>query len=576
MKMSLSLRLKLVCLTYLSINILAKLENSEIKHTEIDLSDNNNRFSNFESKLFYNNEDQLSYDKVLKGPKKGLEFLKFEDPIMSKMSNVDVCDGRQDPSKPNFYYFLPSTLAILKKEGDIIEYSNKCFKHNKVTLQKLSKEKLVFTISSNEPKHLFCTDNYWFSTSNIHHLNFIFSKGDHQFSIINLSQDDLDEISVNGLKIFGFCDGFFTFLESFFMTLKLYIGGLGKDPGAVLPILKPEVPEYMAKSNLDFLARFVNFKPTSRGIYGNKILEIDEKEIKTGDFISIYRLDGLDPLIMFGTGSHSGHSAVACWIDGELYILESQDGWYWPKRGIQRNKWKTWIQWAYNADFNVAILPLREEIRQKLNVEKALEWFTSGIEGLPYGYHNFIYSWIDTPGGNYPEIITADSVLSVFSVLEKISRNTSDTIMTEGLNMRLNTKGLTLPQIVAEASRRGITFGELLSITETEGWEYHDGKSYVCSCFVVGFWKAGGLFDGLEINATEFTPKDVYQLDFFDLDYKDRRPEACKDADPDLPYCQVIGKYKLYLDNYSKIQPYDHMNEKCSSVPPEYYRPDNC
>jgi hypothetical protein len=142
--------------------------------------------------------------------------------------------------------------------------------------------------------------------------------------------------------------------------------------------------------------------------------------------------------------------------------------------------------------------------------------------------------------------------------------------------MRLGTKGLSLPQISAEAARRGIEFGELLAMPEVEGWEYHDGKSYVCSCFVVAFWKAGGLFDGLEINSTEFTPKDVYQLDFFDLDYKEKRPQACKDADPDLPYCQVMGKYQVKLDGYNTIKPYSHMNEKCSSLPPEYSRPDNC
>jgi hypothetical protein len=48
-------------------------------------------------------------------------------------------------------------------------------------------------------------------------------------------------------------------------------------------------------------------------------------------------------------------------------------------------------------------------------------------------------------------------------------------------------------------------------------------------------YKAAGLFDDLEINATEFTPRDVYSLDFFDLNYQ--RPQACIDADPDLPYC---------------------------------------
>jgi hypothetical protein len=35
------------------------------------------------------------------------------------------------------------------------------------------------------------------------------------------------------------------------------------------------------------------------------------------------RLDGLDEIIMYGTGSHVGHSTMALRFDGELYIVES-------------------------------------------------------------------------------------------------------------------------------------------------------------------------------------------------------------------------------------------------------------
>jgi hypothetical protein len=43
-----------------------------------------------------------------------------------------------------------------------------------------------------------------------------------------------------------------------------------------------------------------------------------------------------------------------------MQVVESQDGWYWPKHGIQRNKWSVWKQWAQNCDMNVAVLPLTE------------------------------------------------------------------------------------------------------------------------------------------------------------------------------------------------------------------------
>lgn len=101
-------------------------------------------------------------------------------------------------------------------------------------------------------------------------------------------------------------------------------------------------------------------------------------------------------------------------------------------------------------------------------------------------------------------------------------------------------------------------------MVETEGWEYSDGKSYVCSCLVAGIWKAGGIFpEGVEIEATEFTPKDVYQIKFFDENFV--VPDQCKINDPDLPYCQIMGKFTMRLDNFNTVEPYSHMNERCPS-----------
>ena len=81
-----------------------------------------------------------------------------------------------------------------------------------------------------------------------------------------------------------------------------------------------------------------------------------------------------------------------------------------------------------------------------------------------------------------------------------------------------------LAQATAEAARQGYTFEEVVAMPEGDDWEYSNGKNYVCACFVARFYKAGGLFDGYDILANEFTPKDVVQLDFFDKDYKDKRP----------------------------------------------------
>ena len=112
---------------------------------------------------------------------------------------------------------------------------------------------------------------------------------------------------------------------------------------------------------------------------------------------------------------------------------------------------------------------------------------------------------------------------------------------------------------------------------EVEGWVYsgiqpRDGVSYVCSAYVAAAYKAAGLLGS--INGPEFTPRDVYTLDIFDKNFK--KPEACQKADPDQPYCQILGKYRMVHPNYSSIKPYDHMAEKCPSIAPEYLRPADC
>ena len=120
---------------------------------------------------------------------------------------------------------------------------------------------------------------------------------------------------------------------------------------------------------------------------------------------------------------------------------------------------------------------------------------------------------------------------------------------------------------------------QVMAIVEQDGWQYSgvqpgNTTSNVCSAFVAAIWKAAGIFGDLEINAAEFTPKDVYQLKIFDLDWK--RPQACVDADPDSQFCQVLGKYRMTYPGYSTLEPYAHMNEACPSIAPDYIRPDGC
>lgn len=139
-----------------------------------------------------------------------------------------------------------------------------------------------------------------------------------------------------------------------------------------------------------------------------------------------------------------------------------------------------------------------------------------------------------------PPLIPPGLIPVVFSVLEEFKPDVVDVFFNQALNKRLNTTGLNIKGVTAEAAKRNLTVEEVMSQVEVEGWEYtgleNDGRAYVCSAYVAAVYQAAGLFgEDVQINGPEFTPRDVYTLNFFDLNFK--RPDACAQADPNQPFC---------------------------------------
>lgn len=146
---------------------------------------------------------------------------------------------------------------------------------------------------------------------------------------------------------------------------------------------------------------------------------------------------------------------------------------------------------------------------------------------MPYGYHNFLYGWIDTPNDNWPRVLPKDFVPVAFSIIEKFDKNLTDTFFSMALNKHLKTEGLGINELAMEAAKHNMTVSDAMAIVEEDGWKYnsmfHDGEAMVCSAFVTAMWKAAGLFD-VPINAVEWGPKDVYQVDIFNKNYINERP----------------------------------------------------
>lgn len=71
----------------------------------------------------------------------------------------------------------------------------------------------------------------------------------------------------------------------------------------------------------------------------------------------------------------------------------------------------------------------------------------------------------------------------------------------------MESQNLTLPQILVETDKRGLSFDKLLTIPEQDDWIYSDGRSTSCIAFILEMYKKAGLFDPLarSIQVTEFT-----------------------------------------------------------------------
>ena len=94
---------------------------------------------------------------------------------------------------------------------------------------------------------------------------------------------------------------------------------------------------------------------------------------------------------------------------------------------------------------------------------------------------------------------------------------------------------------------------------------------YAPSTFIVGLYRAAGLFDpkiAQRINVQEFTVKDLYELDFYNTTSQRQRPQACQEADPHLSYCQIMGEYRINLKTISTVKPYAGMYERCPTFIP--------
>lgn len=108
---------------------------------------------------------------------------------------------------------------------------------------------------------------------------------------------------------------------------------------------------------------------------------------------------------------------------------------------------------------------MKPELRASFD-EKAANDFFFQTEGLPYGYHNFLYGWVDTANDNWPPLLPKEIVPVAFKLFEDLEPAKAYVFFTEALNKRLGVDGKNISEVAEIAAGRGMSIEDVMAMVE--------------------------------------------------------------------------------------------------------------
>lgn len=492
---------------------------------------------------------------------------KANTPLYNWMRQPILKETPQDHYVKEYPYFrfLPVFAGSAIPNGFPAAFPNDCFRdtsavaklsHNATTGQ-ASGVSVTFTVSNRSD--LLCADHYALITVESLHIVTINKEGTHDVQWdfgAKLTAAELFDVSTNGVRIGKIMISPANVLYALNSTVELFVPAL----------TEANVSPRAAEVNVDFLRKYagINMPPLTA-----PLRVPNASEIHSGDLFGGIRLDGLDPMLAWAMGASTGHMTAAIWEDGQLYVTESttKDS-YWPTDGIQKTPYDQWVQQVLRADYHFVWMPLKPEYQQKYDVQKALQTLHTFL-GMPYGYHNMLWAWIDTEVSNYPCVppnwdlcLDWQLVMPAFGFVDKIVPAISDKLWLQAFNKRLGTVNMTTAQVYMQLAAKGLSFTDLTMIPEQDNWMYTDGYSRMCDAWACTLLKSAGVFGemGDQFQCTESTNWDVSALDLYSFKQ------------------QITGAYTMDIKGFDTKSwaPYPHYAEGCASRAPYYNKTRDC
>lgn len=459
---------------------------------------------------------------------------------------------------------LPELQGTLNSTSRALDFPVPCFGHFHLSLSYVSPSSLSVHLSTGSAYDYLCFETLIFVVFGQVYPDLVFLSGEHHYTFRPLTPKQLGSFDFFGLKVYLVCGEITDLLFNGFTLANLFASLLQGEQAGRRPDAAAEA------AMVDFLRVYMNYDllPRKQGPP-----PVNETDVHSGDLLGVMEMAGSGAFIMYATGSRLSHIAMAMWLpsglnSSKLYVVESYI------HGIQKSLYSDWIKWANKYNFCVVLLPLQEKYRLEFNESAAIEYIRS-VEGVPYGWHSFMYGWLDTPHANTAPPMDMEQLLLSFYVMEQLDYNKSRILLGNGLNKRLGTEGLDIMELIKVAKGRGKTIYEVIAEPEQDKWLYNGQKSLVCSAFATLIYKKAGVLPFPALQAAELIPRDLYSLDIFDTNPS--YLPLCKRKDGNWRYCQLTGKYYIDLGReYSSVQPGKQLFQTCPSLPPDYLRPSTC
>ncbi|KAG6685740.1 hypothetical protein I3842_12G127500 [Carya illinoinensis] len=329
---------------------------------------------------------------------------------------------------------LPSFVGAASSPNDTLEWKGACFVKNRAWMEFHNKTGSEFGggtlhIKVSNSHSWTCMDLYVFATPYRVTWDYYFLSREHTFVFKEWEgKAEFEYVKNRGVSIFLMQAGMLGTLQALWDVFPLFTNtGWGEN------------------SNIGFLKKHMGASFEQRPQPWVTNISVDD--IHSGDFLAISKIrgrwGGFETLEKWVSGAYAGHTAV-CLKDseGKLWVGESGHENEKGEDVIAVLPWDEWWDFELKRDDSnphIALLPLHPDMRAKFNETAAWEYAQS-MDGKPYGYHNMIFSWIDTKDGNYPPPLDAHLVASVMTVWNQIQPEYAANMWNEALNKRLGSQ----------------------------------------------------------------------------------------------------------------------------------------